>query len=92
MVLDNEMEILESIYLTKNLQKGSSVGDPDDKLIKHFKKIISSGTLAFATGSNYTISNSNTINPSGTKAKIMDSINLPNIPNKKLYLINIKYS
>jgi hypothetical protein len=84
--LDNEMEILESIYLTKNLQKGSSVGDPDDKLIKHFKKIISAGTLSFAEKSNYTISNSNSIKNS--KAKIMDSINLPSIPNKNLYLIN----
>ena len=85
--LDNEMEILESIYLTKNLQKGSSVGDPDDKLIKHFKKIISSGLLSFNGESNYTISNSNSIN--NNEAKIMKSIKLPTtIKTNDLYLIN----
>ena len=82
--LDNEMEILESIYLTKNLQKGSSVGDPDDKLIKHFKKMLSLNLLSY--NGNYTISNSNNI--TNSNAKIMKHITPPVTNTNKLYLIN----
>ena len=90
--LDNEMSILEAIYLTTNLKEGSSVGDPDDKLIKHFKKIISSNTLAFEGKSSYTISDTNNVTTSSgkKKAKIMGLINLPNEAksDKKLFVIN----
>ena len=84
--LDNEISLLETIYLKKNLKKGSTSGDIDDKLIDHFKKMISSNKFGFNGNSSYTISNSNFVK--NNKAKIMDSINLPSIKKNQLYLIN----
>jgi hypothetical protein len=84
--LDNEISLLETIYLKKNLKKGSTSGDIDDKLINHFKKMISSNKFGFNGNSSYTISNSNSVK--GNKAKIMESIKLPSIQQNQLYLIN----